>query len=66
MSGHVHTCTGPDMTCSCGYQLRVPPIVVDIQVRNRSEMLVNECFHCDDLGAAIEALQQAVLDLERI
>lgn len=56
---HVHDCSGPTMTCACGYTFRVPPICVEINVFDRDRLLVNEGFNCETLAGAIRALIQA-------
>lgn len=61
---HVHDCTGPTMTCSCGFKFTVPPILVSIEVVDRDQELVNEAFNCDHIDTAISALRNAISQLE--
>lgn len=64
-SSHIHDCTGPDMTCHCGYKLRIPPVCVSIEVTNGREELVNTGFNCEDVATAVQALRDAADKLER-
>ena len=64
MKEHVHDCTGPDMTCQCGYAFRVPPICVSIEVTNRSSVVVSDGFNCETLAGAIGGLERAIRKLK--
>lgn len=63
---HVHDCTGPDMTCPCGYRHRVPPISYSIEVFDRRTELVNDCFNCEDISVVIEELHRVIRKLEAL
>lgn len=70
MEDHVHDCTGPDLTCPCGYVLHIPPICFSVDVYDASRpeaerTLVNEGFNCDDLGAVIDTLREIADKLEK-
>jgi hypothetical protein len=62
---HVHDCTGPAMTCQCGFVFQVMPISVSIEVFDVGRPLVNDAFSCDRLDGAIAALRRAILRLEQ-
>lgn len=53
------------LKCQCGSEMRIPPICVSIEVSNKSLLLVNEHFNCDDLWVAANALRRAADELER-
>jgi hypothetical protein len=55
-----------DSFCACGYEFRVPPICVEINVTLRSETLIDEGFNCEDISVAIAALLSAADKLERL
>lgn len=65
-STHVHDCTGPDMTCHCGWKFSVPRFAVTIEVYDNQtkQSLINECFMTDDVTAASYALDAAVTKLD--
>jgi len=65
MKRHVHDCTGPDMTCPCGYQLVIPPVCVSIEITDGPETVFSDGFNCDTLSGAIDALRLAAETLER-
>lgn len=61
---HVHDCTGPDMTCPCGFRFVVAPIFVSIEIGDGPEYLISEAFNCNDIDVAIGALRRAIKTLE--
>lgn len=63
--GHVHDCTGPDMTCPCGFKFTVPRLCVTIEVQDGPKVLISEGFNCDLIETAIHALREAALKLEQ-
>ncbi len=60
---HIHDCTGPGMTCPCGFVFRVPPVFVSFEVTDRGSVLVEDQFYCETVGGAIEALREAMQKL---
>jgi hypothetical protein len=60
---HVHDCTGPDMKCPCGYVFYIPPVSVSIDVSYGRSAIVNECFHCETVDGAIDAMEEAIASL---
>jgi hypothetical protein len=63
VSEHVHDCTGPDMTCPCGYVFRIPPICVSIEIFDKDRPIIATSFNCETLSSAIYALRDAALKL---
>ena len=63
MEKHVHVCTGPDLTCPCGFSFRVPPICVSIEVFDRQRALVDDAFNCETVDGAIVGLERALRKL---
>jgi len=66
MSNHVHDCTGPDMTCPCGYVFSVPPVCVSIEITDGGKTLISEGFNCSTIEVAIEALRDAADKLDAL
>lgn len=66
VENHTHDCTGPDMTCPCGFVFRVPPVRVSIEVHEGKRQLLDEHFNCETLATAIGALEEAVYKLRAI
>lgn len=66
MTEHVHDCTGPDLTCPCGYVFRVPPVCVGISVTNGRKLLVDDGFNCETVDGAIAALRRSADALEEM
>lgn len=62
---HVHDCTGPGMTCPCGFKFTVPRYMVTVEVydNDTKTSLVNEAFNCDHIGVAINALEDAIEEI---
>ena len=65
MSEHIHDCTGPDLTCPCGYVMHIPPVCVSFDVTERGRVLVTDGFNCESVDVAIAALREAADKLER-
>ncbi len=67
MTDHVHDCTGPDMTCHCGFTFRVPRYCVSISVYDgeTQQQLVEDGFNTDHITAVTAALQRAVRSVSR-
>lgn len=49
MNEHIHDCTGPDMTCPCGFKFTVPPVWVSIEIGRRKENLIIGNYILDSL-----------------
>ncbi len=64
MSDHVHDCSGPDLTCPCGFKLTIPPICFSLHVMNGDKTLIDESFNCSGIYSVIEALRDAAKKLE--
>lgn len=62
---HIHDCTGPDLTCPCGFVLRIEPICVSFDVSDKGVMLIADAFNCSSVDVAIAALREAADTLER-
>lgn len=63
---HTHDCTGPDLTCPCGYKLVIPRYCVSFEVIDGAKTLVSDGFNCDSLLTAAEAFQRAADKLRRL
>lgn len=57
---HTHDCTGPDMTCPCGFKLVIPRFCVSIDIFDGPRTVVSEGFNCSDAYGAIAALERAI------
>jgi len=64
MKAHIHDCTGPDLTCLCGYVFRAGSIQVGIEVYDRSVKLISRHFNCESVEVAIAELRGAIRSLE--
>lgn len=56
----VHDCTGAGQRCACGYEFRVPPIMVSIEIFDKSTELYGDHFNCENVDVAIDALERAI------
>lgn len=57
---HIHDCTGPDLTCACGFVFRVAPISILIEVFDKQTEVYSDAFNCDTLDGAVAGLERAV------
>ena len=64
--GHVHDCTGPTATCPCGYQFRVPPVFIEICIRDGNTTLIDVCCNTSTPDGALAELEDAVERLKSI
>ncbi len=62
---HIHDCTGPTMTCPCGYVFTVPPVCISVEVSYRGRTLVSDGFNCDTISGAIAGLEEAIRKLDK-
>ncbi len=67
MSEHIHDCTGPDLTCPCGYTFTVARFQVSFDVYDNRDKrsLIDGGFGTDAIGTVADALRQAADKLER-
>ncbi len=66
MSPHVHDCTGPDLTCPCGYVFTVPRVSFSIEIYDGAKVLVSQGFHCETLAPVIAELRRQADTLEAL
>lgn len=64
---HVHDCTGPDLTCPCGFVFRTGRYMfsVDIYDNETKTSVINEGFNCDAVSPIVETLRELADTLEQ-
>lgn len=62
---HVHDCTGPDLTCACGFVFSVLPISVCIDIADSNRQVTMVGFNTNTIAGAIAALRREADRLER-
>ncbi len=67
MSEHIHDCTGPELTCPCGFRFTVERFQVsfDVYDNKTKQSLIDDCFGTDAIGTVADALRRAADKLER-
>lgn len=58
---HVHDCTGPDLTCQCGYRLQIARFAFNVSVYDNAtkQPIVDLCFMTDHSAVIADALETA-------
>ncbi len=65
---HVHDCTGPDMTCPCGWKFTVPRFNFTLEVwdNKTKRSIVDEMFSTDGLYTIASAIRDRLEELEEM